>query len=226
MSPSTRYHRQKIVLPAASKEDVLKLLETSTLFWNFLITHLRRTTERYLKQPVSAEEDKKLTEEFVRFFRDTVDRTEGVPHRARGIAENWGKYMPQFRQVSSSVLRNRMTDMVNAFIRAKQSIAKTLPGTPAIYGPPCRKSARSTKSVRFDKNDFSLRWHPSRKLVIVEIPAVNFRIPMTVPETLILEDVTAISISLRRIPSEDGLGPRDDDDREVLLTLWLDQADE
>lgn len=189
---------------------VHQYLYRTTLFWNFLLHHLKPYVAEYLEQPLSEESDFNLWNHADRIFKIVTAPIPDTHHP--DIDERWWTILRQVRELPLNLLQNRLDDLLDSYSLAKRD---RIEGVDQPSDLPRRKNRVSSQSVRFDPSDVLLT--PKELMVRSSFPMV---IEFPTPINVDCSKSYQISITMRRIRADvEKYGPVDDDDREYSLTL-------
>ena len=150
---SQTYWRHTLQLTGEEEELLKHYLARVTLFWNCCVQHLNDAAEAY----IASKTNPLLTKEFTGSAWDFYNNLRFVSQGGRVpedvLETTWYEFIPSIFELSDETLRNRLSDLLAAYMKVKRDMETD---SPDVSGMPKRKTDRSSESVRFSASDFTV----------------------------------------------------------------------
>lgn len=203
--------RAKVWLNPEQRTVLNEYLTRTTLLWNLLHQHLKDDAEEYLCLPPGPESDRNFRWTGHKLF--TKITASDVSYENTGLLSAWVNYIASIRELPVELIQNRVKDIIDAYEMAKRDQNS---GTEKPTGPPRRKTSKSSQSVRFPPEAFTLE---KGKIKISSVFPFEFDVPEFSEE--VLTEPHELSITRRRLAeqSEITFGPADENEQIFVVTL-------
>ena len=209
------YWKYKLV-PTPEQEAILKkCLDRSSLFWNFCVDHLSFPATEYLAGPDTDEEDQKFYKRVdelmdLMVLASTGALADDTPGKA--MLQDWLPFTEQMFELPISALKNRLDDLVSAYVAVKDNIRGEQSSNTSA---PRRKTDTSSQSIRFEQADFEIK---GTRLILKRPYPIEFTIPELV--SLKVKAPYSLSITRRALMGSGKFGPAEKDDGgSLMLTI-------
>jgi len=185
------------------------------LFWNFCVDHLSFAATEYMRSSDSDKETerfRKRADELMELATMASSGELDTTKPGQAIIEEWLPFTGQMFELPESILRNRLNDLVAAYISVKDSIHGE---GPSGTGMPRRKTDTSSQSMRFESTDFEIK---GLSLILKHPYPIVFLIPELA--TLKLKTPYTLSITRRALMGTGKFGPAEKEDTgSLMLTI-------
>lgn len=142
----------KIRFSDEQRELVEGYLVRTTLLWNYLVAHTEKEIKEYMDQPMSARYDDMMSARLIELEDAIYDFNPESPSSA--IEKEWLEYIPKIKELDEDLITSRVDDFERAYKLAKRDKVECKLKQPT--GVPQQKNERSSQSVRFGSNHFTL----------------------------------------------------------------------
>ena len=147
-------------------------LSRTTLFWNFCVHHLSEDAVMYINEPNTEESTAQFIGRAKTLF-DRLKKAENDPPSGvlLGLRREWVEHIPAIMEVPESTLRNRLSDLINAYLAVKSDQYSDILTKTSL---PRRKTQFSAQTVRFNPTDYAIN---GNRLSITGPVSVNILMP-------------------------------------------------
>lgn len=217
----TSHYQYRANFSDIDRRTILRHMEVATAFWNYMVSVMRESTDRYMHSEGSEASLSCLQNDFKEMYQKTIlsdNLDEAVEY---GVPEEWLPYLTAFRSAPKFILEKRMSDIIQAYVRAfneQRRVHTSLSRKPASI--PSRKTSRSKQSFRIPDEHFLIQTGIGQESAVILVPELdNLKIHVPAFKKIPLDKIQSVTLSHNPAIVDDRLGPPQE--KELMVTIWM-----
>lgn len=209
----------------SDRRSILAHMEVATAFWNYMVSIMQKSSDTFMASDGSEEHLNRLKEAFEEMFEKTIRSTDPNDAIEYGVSKDWMPYLESFKAVPSFILEKRMSDIIQAYVRANNEQRRKMPSTLRKGASiPSRKTSRSKQSFRIPDTELLIKTGIGQEDSVVLVPALNnLQIQIPVFKKIPLDKIQSVTLSHNPAVLDDRLGPAQE--KELMVTIWMSRPE-